>query len=193
MIDPLAHWLVALFLAGFFLAGGLHKFRDFERFVSLLGKYDVVRPDLLAPAAGLVVAVEATIGLALLTSLLFPQLRILGMGGFAAGAALLFAYLLLMAYSLARGNREIDCGCSFHKQRSLISTWHLCRNGVLILICLAGVLPVTARELQTIDWLHLPLMLSAAGMLYVLVDTLLANRSYLTPDSEQHDQFSRSF
>ncbi|MCY3988925.1 MAG: hypothetical protein OXF94_10100, partial [Gammaproteobacteria bacterium] len=133
MIDPLAHWLIALFLAVFFLAGGLHKFSDFERFVSLLGKYDVVRPDLLAPAAGLVVAVETTIGLALLTSLLFPQLRIIEMGGFAAGAALLFVYLLLMAYSLARGNREIDCGCSFRKQRSLISTWHLCRNGVLIL------------------------------------------------------------
>ncbi|MCY3605239.1 MAG: hypothetical protein OXH45_05720 [Gammaproteobacteria bacterium] len=183
VIDPLAHMLIALFLAGFFLAGGLHKFRAFERFVSLLGKYDIVRSDLLVPAAGLIVAVEATIGFALLTSLLSPQLQILEMGGFAAGAALLFAYLLLMAYSLARGNREIDCGCSFRKQRSLISNWHLCRNGVLILICLAGLLPVRARAMQTIDWLHMPLMLLAAAMLYVLVDTLLANRSYLTPNS----------
>lgn len=183
MIDPLAHWLIALFLAVFFLAGGLHKFSDFERFVSLLGKYDVVRPYLQAPAAGLVAAIEVTIGLALFTPLPFPQLRILAICGFGAGAGLLSAYLLLMAYSITRGNREIDCGCSFHKQRSLISSWHLCRNGVLILICIAGVLPVTARELQTIDWLHLPLMVLAAGMLYVLVDTLLANRSYLTPNS----------
>ncbi len=183
MIDPLAHMLATLFLALFFWAGGLHKLRDFERFVSQLGKYGVVRPNLLAPAAGLIVAVEAAIGLALLAPLLLPRLRILGMGGFGAGAALLSMYLLLMAYSLARGNREIDCGCSFQKQRSLISTWHLCRNGALVLICLAGVLPVTARELQTIDWLHLPLMVLVASMLYVLVDTLLANRSYLTSNS----------
>lgn len=133
-MDSVATLIVRYALALLFGGAALHKLRDRRRFDGMVLAYR------LAPSR-----------LALRVARLLPLLELLVAGGllaawrpaFPAAALLLAGYGLAMAINLARGRREIDCGCGAMPQR--LSLWLVARNAVLAAAALSLLLPAGAR------------------------------------------------
>ena len=172
MMDPLAATGLALFTGGLFVAAGVHKWRDRTGFQQTLAAYNVAPPVLMRPLSLMVPAVEILAGL----GVVWPVSR--------PGAALVLAGLLVVyagaiGVNLLRGRVDIDCGCFMRGQGSAqgsrLGLWLLGRNAVLILFCLALVLPVAARDLTWMDWLPGLGTAVLIALLYGTVEQLAAN------------------
>jgi Methylamine utilisation protein MauE len=115
---------LAAFEAVLLLASGLHKMLRRERSQAAVRELAGV-PRHWAPAA--VVAVAAV---ELLASLLLwmPSYRVAG----GTLAVLIWGgYLALILRAIARGRRDVDCGCTFGAAQRPLGAYHVARNGVL--------------------------------------------------------------
>lgn len=101
---PLALAAACAFVALLFLRAGLHKLSDMPRFEGVLADYE------LAPEGALRAIAFALPVVELLTAGALAITPLRGLAAWAAGGLLTF-YALVMAVSLLRGRREIDCGC----------------------------------------------------------------------------------
>lgn len=159
---------------GLALRGGLalllgsaawHKLRDLGAFRAALAGYRLLPEPLIGVAAVLLVAAELATAGALLVS---------SSGGFAA-AALLALYSLAIAVNLARGRREIDCGCFGPAARQPLSTALVVRNAALVALALACALPAAPRALVWIDALTVAAAIGFGALVHGSVNALLAN------------------
>jgi hypothetical protein len=86
-----------------------------------------------------------------------------------AGALLLLCLIATftgaIAINLARGRRDLDCGCFGPLLRQPLSGWLVARNGLLALLVLAAFAPVRGRPLASLDYLTI---VAAAGALVIL-------------------------
>lgn len=169
-LDPAASFAASAALALVFAQAALHKLRDLRAFVTALDGYALL-PATLAPMA----AAQAIVAELLLAStLVVPPLR----PAAALGAlALLALYSAAIAVNLARGRREIDCGCTGPALRQPLSGWLLARNAALAAVALCAALPNDSRELSALD--ALPILGGAAALLalYAAANQLAANAS----------------
>lgn len=163
--DPLFALLTCLLLALLFGVSAAHKFGARAEFAGVLGAYELLPAPLVPLAAWLLPALEALVAAALLV----PATR----HGAAAGAALLFAaYGAAIAINLARGRRDLDCGCAGPGERRPIGAWMVWRNALLAGVALASLLPAPARALGLAD------LATAIGgalgfsLLYLAIDRL---------------------
>jgi hypothetical protein len=95
-------------------------------------------------------------------------------GGLAA-AALLALYSAAIVVNLARGRREIDCGCFGPAQRQPLSPALVLRNGVLIALALVCALPAGVRALVPLDALTIAALVAFAALVHGGVNGLIAN------------------
>jgi uncharacterized membrane protein YphA (DoxX/SURF4 family) len=117
---------LAAFLAILLLASGLHKLASHRRTREVLHEFAGV-PRLLAPLAVALVGFAEILAGALLW---VPRFRAAG----AVLAMLLWSgYLLLIVRAIARGRRDLDCGCSFGGAHAPLGTYQVVRN-----LCLIG-------------------------------------------------------
>ncbi len=157
-LDPLLHVAAAGFIVVVLARAIVDKLLDFAVYAATLADYRLL-PAAVVPvaAAGLMAAEMLAIVL-----LLVPQ-------SCAVGAMLaigLFAlYGLAMALALFAGRSEIECGCGGEGQ--LVSWGLVVRNGVLIAVSAALLLPMTGRALGSLD-------LATGGVAVVIVSLLLA-------------------
>lgn len=96
--------MVASILGGTLLLAGIPKLRDRDGLLTLVKGYRLLPDRMERVVAGALPPVEVLVGTAL----------ILGVAGrwAAAGAALLFtAFAFGLTVNLARGRRDLDCGC----------------------------------------------------------------------------------
>ncbi len=142
MIDPIVAWVARLALSAAFAAAALHKWRDLGAFSAAVAAHRLV-PD---AAVGALARALAACETAVAAGLLLPASA--AMAGWCA-AALLALYSGAIAINLARGRREIDCGCSAHPQP--LSPGLLVRNAALAAAVLPAVLPAARRELVWVD------------------------------------------
>jgi len=149
----------------FFVAAG-HKLRDLGRFRATLGEYRLLPERLVPLAAALVVAVEAVTAGALLV----PGARAAGL---LAAAALLALYGVAIAINLARGRRDIDCGCAGPAGRRPISGALVARNAALAALALAGLVPVHPRALLWVDGLTVAGATAALAAFYAALDRMI--------------------
>lgn len=156
-------------LAGILLHAVLHKARNYLAFRGILTQYRLLPESLVPVAAPLVIAAEATAGLALLApAAVLPR-----------AAAALMAALLLCVYSgaiavnLLRGRRSIDCGCG--GQPTPLSGWLLTRNALLLGLAWAATAPPCAT---TTPGAYLMAAATAVFLwcVYASGNQLLANR-----------------
>ncbi len=163
MIDPQIHIAFRLLLAVIIGAALVHKIADVKEFQHTLRSYKVLSYMVSAPAAYLVILVEA----AITTALLF------GFRGAGFAAALLFAlYGVLIGVKLAQGQIYIDCGCSWVKGARL--SVHYCyRNGALAALSLFLILPVTERTIGIVDYINIGGFAATAAGVYFLLDAVL--------------------
>lgn len=147
------------------LAAAVHKFRDLADFQRVVEAYGLLPKIATGWVARAIPALESA-GAALLW---VPATA-------GAGAALAFgllgAYSAALAVSLARGRRDIDCGCGGFGAEQTVHLGLLLRNGALLLaavfcgLALSGPVPKLS--------VALPAAL-AAVLLYAAMDQLMAN------------------
>ncbi len=168
VIDPIllaiAHFAVALL----FLGSAYAKVSNFAVFRATLAEYELVPAALVGCAAMIFASAELLIGVAALV----PATTVAAM---LAAAFLLCVYALAIGINLARGRRDIDCGCTGPATRQLLSGWLLVRNGVLVAFASIGTLGSSGRPLIAADWVVVGLGLAAVITLYAAINQLMAN------------------
>ena len=163
MIDPIAAWLARLALAGVFAAAALHKWRDLGAFTGAVAAHRLV-PDAWASAlACALAACETAVAVGLIVPASAPRAAWVA-------AALLALYSGAIAINLARGRREIDCGCSARPQP--LSGGLLARNAALAAAAILAALPESGRALVWIDALSAAAGLAALALLWLAAQTL---------------------
>ena len=165
MIDPAVGALLAGAFALLFASAALHKLLAFRHFAEVFRAYQVL-PAELAPLSALVPILELIVGGTLLAS---PSRT----GAAAAGVALLALYAFAIGINLARGRRDLTCGCGGPNDRQPIARWMVWRN--LVLAALLGVLllPWATRPMSAADALTIGAGTAVAALLYISVDSLL--------------------
>ncbi len=166
-IDPALSLALALPLAGLLAASAVHHARDVRRFASTIDAYRLL-PDgagsFLAPA---LLGLEAVIA----AGLLVPALRF----ETGLGAAMLFsAYGAAIAFNLALGRRNIDCGCVFGRRGEGISPGLVIRSAVLTAAALAAAIPAASRAFGFLDVVSIAVFAAAAAALYAGFETVFA-------------------
>ncbi len=167
-LDPALGWAARAALAAVLAQAAWHKLRDVPAFASAVAAYELA-PAALAPG----IAAQAIVAeLALVGMLLLPPLRAAASLG---ALALLALYSAAIAVNLARGRREIDCGCTGPALRQPLSAWLLARNAALAALAAGGALPVTTRALGALD--VFTILAAAATLLatYTAANQLAAN------------------
>lgn len=144
MIDPVIELSICVALALLFAAAAWHKVSDRLRFGVALRAYDLLPSWLVAPVTWLLPGLEACIAV----GLAYPPTR--RAAALAAGL-LLMLYTVAIAVNLARGRREIDCGCFASSARVPLSRWLVVRNLILVVAAVALVIPIRARTLVWMD------------------------------------------
>ena len=163
MVDPTVAWVTRLALAGVFASAALHKWRDLPAFSAALAAHRLV-PEAIVPAlARAFAAAETAVAAALLVPASAPSAA-------CAAAALLALYSSAVAINLARGRREIDCGCS--ARRRPLSRGLLVRNAALAAAALLAALPATGRALVWVDALSAAAGASALAFVWLAAQSL---------------------
>jgi hypothetical protein len=163
-LDPAFGSAASAALALVFAQAAWHKLRDLRAFALAVAAYELM-PAPLAPlaAAQLLVAELSLVGM-----LLLPAAR---PGAALAALSLLALYSAAIAVNLARGRRDIDCGCTGPALRQPLSGWLLARNAALGALALCAALPAAARGLAAVDALPI-----AGGSAAFFALTLAANQ-----------------
>lgn len=170
MLDPAIELVLCGALALLLGTGAVQKARDLASFRAAIEGYELLSPRLAGTAALAFTGLEAVLALALLAPI-GPGLRSLTLGA----AALLFAlYGTAIAINLARGRREIDCGCSGPAARIPLSGWLLARNALLVGAALACRGGATPRSLGAIDALTIVCAISLLALAWTALHGLLA-------------------
>jgi hypothetical protein len=166
-MDPVIDAALRAVFGLLFLVAAVHKLRDLGRFEATLAEYRLLPTRLVPVAAGAVPAVEAAVAVALAV----PGL---GRPGLAGAAVLLVIYAAAVAINLARGRRDIDCGCAGPAVRRPLSGWLVGRNLVLAAAALGGLAPVGARALVWVDVLTVAGATAVLGALWAALDRMIA-------------------
>lgn len=177
MNDPVLLYGASAALACVLLLGALEKLKDMPGFSRAVTAYDILPSGWGAAFAWTYALAEATAGVLLL----MPS-------GQASGALLALLVLTVatlgLAYNLARGRRDIDCGCGGPASRGRdgahgggLSWWLVARNAVLALWT-APALVAAAGQSRSLQWADAAavfgLAMTAVG-LYFTANHLLAS------------------
>ena len=167
MLDPVVGTLIDLGGASLLGTAAVHKIRDFDGFAALFAAYEIAPARGSRTLAALVPAIELTAALALPWPATHRAAAL-------AAAALIALYGAAIGLNLARGRRNLDCGCGDPRDRRPIAGWMVWRNAlVAALLVAAAVQPWSARSLAGVDWLTLGGGLLAMTVLYRAIDRLM--------------------
>lgn len=170
MTDPVVAFALRAGLTLLLGSAALAKLRDRAGFAAAVAGYRLLPGALAGPAAAGFVAAEIALAAGLW---LAPAPAALG------AAALLALYSAAIGANLARGRRDIDCGCGGPFGRQTLSPALVLRNLALAGAALACALPVAPRALAWLDALTLVAALGAAAALYAAANLLLAKPAVL--------------
>jgi hypothetical protein len=168
LLDPAIGYVILTGGALLFASAGIHKLRDLSRFTAIFGAYRILPERLERSVARLVPFTE--LGVAIM--LLWPPA---GLAAVVPAVAVLVVYAGGMYLNIARGRRDLDCGCTMGQGRRAIATWMVYRN-----LCLAGALgiaglPWSSRPLNGVDLVTVIGGLIVGATLYASVDRLMGD------------------
>lgn len=166
MLDPAIGVLIIACLALLFASAALHKLRELGRFTEVLHAYRVL-PAGAEGLAPLVPVLELAVAVGLFTPARAPAAL--------AGVALLLGYTGAIAVNLARGRRDLDCGCGASDATRPIAPWMVARNLILALLLAATLASWGLRPLAPTDALTVGAGLAVATLLYGSVDRVLGH------------------
>lgn len=144
MIDPVIDLTLGAVLSLLFAAAAWHKVSDRPRFAASLEAAALLPAWLVSPISLLLPALECSLAIGLFYAPTREPAAI-------ASMALLTLYTGAIAANLARGRREIDCGCFASSARVPLTPWLIVRNLGLIGAAVLLVAPVRARAILWVD------------------------------------------
>ncbi len=151
-----------------FLTAAAGKLRHRHELAGVVANYGVLPEPLAAPAAWTVVALEGLVALSLASGAWLEA-------GAALAIGLLGLFALAIGINLARGRREIDCGCFQSGLRQRLSGGLIVRN-LLLSIALTPVLLPGGPLHEPLQWVDGLAAGFAAYALYRAFDQLLSLR-----------------
>ena len=167
MLDPAVGTLIDLGGAALLGSAAVHKIRDFDDFAQVFAAYEIAPARGSRVLAALVPAIEFAAAFAL------PWTRTHRVAGLCS-AGLIALYGAAIAWNLARGRRDLDCGCGAPRERRRITAWMVWRNALIAAVLgAAAVLPWSARPFAPVDGLTLGGGLIAVAALYLALDRLM--------------------
>lgn len=172
-LDPALHAILRSVLSLLMIWAAAHKLRDVASFRAAVAGYGLLPQRVVAPAAGLLVAAESGIAVALW----IPALATVAALG---AAGLLAVYTGAIAVTLARG-RAVDCGCLGAAGARPVSGSLILRNMALIVAALLLALPAGERPLTWVDGVTTTAGVVALAVLYGALDRLLAQAAAFAP------------
>lgn len=159
---------IRLFLSILFLRTAWHKLYHNLRFRAELKAYQLL-PDALVPATALLLGL-AEISCALLL------LDASSVSGLVLAFGLLTIYSMAMGINLARGRRDIDCGCSTgFSVRKTLDGWLVIRNLILILLALTCLLITATRDMGFTDYIQTIIIALTLSLVLESFEQALAN------------------
>ncbi len=171
-MDAALTWTLAVALAMLFAASAAMKFAAPTQFASAMENYRILPSMLVAPVAWALPALEALGAV----GILFPATRC---GASWLIAALLALFTAAIAVNLARGRREIDCGCFGTALRQTLSGWLIARNAILVAAAVAIEVPVHWRPLDVADFVTIGFGAATLTVLYASMNYLLSNAPWI--------------
>jgi hypothetical protein len=165
-VDPALSLLTRLALALLFAHAAAHKLRDLAAFRAALAGYRLLPRRAEAPFALALPLAELGIAAALLASA--------PLGG-ALALLLLALYTLAIAVNLARGRRDVDCGCFGPAARQPLSGALVARNAGLLAVATLAAAQPGARALTPGDALTVVCGVAFAALAFATSNALLAN------------------
>lgn len=166
-MDPLLTLIIRLGLSILFATAAVSKLRHRRDFYAAMLAYQLLPPRWAMSLADILPWAEAAIATGLILDV---------NGALPAAASLLFTYALAMAVNLARGRRDLDCGCGGAPQP--LNVWLVGRNLLLAGAALAGSLsPAGSRTWEPVDALIVASAVSVLTLIYVSSHRILAQRT----------------
>ena len=144
-VDPALHYLAVCLIALVFLQAGVSKLLSRDEFQGIVANYRLLPAALVVPFAALLPFAELAAGLGVLSMATRAPAAVLA-------SALLLLFATAMAINLARGRRDIDCGCFKSALKQTISAWLIGRNLLLGAVALALLLPQSERAAGLLDY-----------------------------------------
>jgi hypothetical protein len=177
--DPMILAFCQAILMLVFLAGAWLKLRAWETFEGVVYNYRLLPERAVRPASYLLPLAELAVGLGLAYAPTRP---------YAAGGAVLLLALFNVAVgiNLARGRREIDCGCFSSVLKQHLSAGLIVRNAALI--GLAAWLAWGVSQGFTMAWLDWLVGMAAAlvvAFVYISASLLARHAAEMTQNSRQ--------
>jgi len=171
VLDPAIEVVLRGGLAVLFSFTAFEKAGDFGKFRAAVVGYALLPERFASVTAVVLASCEASLGVALVTPAAF------GLRGAAlvASATLLALYGAAIAVNLARGRRDIECGCAGPAARQPLSEWLLARNALLVAMALGCLGGAASRPLVWIDALTVGGGIAMLGATWIAVHRLQAN------------------
>jgi len=163
-VDPslvLAGRILGALVFGWAVVG---KLRHYDEFVGVVANYRLLPTFATVPAAWAVIAMEVYVCVGLLT----PWF----VGSAVCGLVLLAVFMLAMGVNLARGRREIDCGCFQSALRQQLSPALIVRNLVLMVLLVPAALAAAVAAVPEASALQLVDGIAAGLVGFVLYQAL---------------------
>ena len=167
-LDPVVAWAAQGLVGAVLCAAAWHKLRKPQEFAGVLRDYRVLPVRLAAAVAPIVAPIELLIAGGL-------WIDAVHFWAVAAGAALLAVYAAAIGLNLARGRREIDCGCSWGGASQPLSSWLLFRNAVLLAALGLALAERTSRDPSFPDVAVAAGSVVALTVCYRAFETLVGN------------------
>ena len=167
-IDPAVQLILRGLLSVVLAWAAWHKLRDVGAFRAAVEAYELVPPLWAVPVGAALIAAE----LGIAVGLWLPRV---GTAAALAAAALLLLYAAAITVNLARGRRDLACGCTGPAGTQPISAALVARNLLLVVVAVTSVLPPVARPWHWVDALTVVAAVIALSASYAALDGLLAN------------------
>jgi uncharacterized membrane protein YphA (DoxX/SURF4 family) len=171
-LDPFYWHVIRWLVAAVFAVACAHKLSSIDTFENVVRDYALMPAALAPPASRLLILCEMAVVAGLVSGLWMPITATLAM-------VLLAVYAAGMAINLARGRRDIDCGCfgpaGNGENSHSLSGWLLLRNLSLIALTALLLLPVADRTLVWFDLFSIAAATAAGFAAWSAADQLMAN------------------
>lgn len=171
-LDPFYWQVLRWLIASVFAVACTHKLSSVAAFENVVRDYALLPAGMAPLVSRLIIALEAAVVTGLASGLWIPAAA-------ALAVVLIAAYGSGIAINLARGRRDIDCGCfgpaGSAGGRHALSGWLLLRNLSLIAMTALLFVPVADRALTWLDLSTIAAATAAGLAAWSAADQLMAN------------------
>ncbi len=165
ILDPVVGILITASVAVLFASAAAHKLKDLARFEEIFSAYGMIPAIVPARISRVIPALELLVAVGLVSSLARPHAVVLAI-------VLLLAYGVAIGVNLARGRRDLACGCGGPNERRPIAAWMVWRNIMIAAAAAAVLAPWTARPLSMTDGVTIVFGLLTVALIYLCTDQL---------------------